>query len=202
MILYFGDRLLTDQWLKDVDLAALDGKGLVACVRVKEPKKEVVEEAPEGDVVSPVPGNKLTAANLWTEFGVKKTDTIVICDQWGNEYRRVKGQQKLEALVIKMTRDNRKLAKKLQGYSLKAKAALGKSDLKTASKELLKVFKAKKFGWEQTETAATLYQELLDKGREQIEAAGNDVDKLESIKKTVKGTELADEIAKKLEGVN
>ena len=197
--------LLTDDWLKEVDLADFFGKGLVVCVRVKEMKKdaEAVETGPDADTVvsEMVPGNKLEAKNLWAAYGVKKSGTIIIADKWGNEYRRTKGQ-KLEALVIKMTRDNKKLQKKLNKSNSKAKLALGSGDLKTASKELLKVFKADKFGWDQTDTASTLFEELVTKGREQIASAKGDADKLESLKKDLKGTGLEDEVTKSLEGIN
>ncbi|MCF6227390.1 MAG: hypothetical protein L3J82_01825 [Planctomycetes bacterium] len=209
VVLYFGNMLLTDDWLKEVDLADFYGKGLVICVRVKEKKKEAeaVETGPDADsgidtVVSEIiPGNKLEATNLWAAYGVKKSGTIIIADLWGNEYRRTKSQ-KLEALVIKMTRDNKKLQKKLNKSNSKAKSALGSGDLKTASKELLKVFKADKFGWDQTDTASTLFEELVAKGREQIASAKGDAEKLETLKKSLKGTGLEKEVTKSLEGIN
>lgn len=207
VVLYFGNMELTDDWLKEVDLADFFGKGLVTCVRIKEiaNEAEAVETGPDtdaGTVVSKIiPSNKLESKDLWAAYAVKKSGTIVIADKWGNEYRRT-DSQKVEALVIRMSRDNKKLQKKLNKSNESAKVALGEGDLKTASKELLKVFKANKFGWAQTNTAAELYVELLDKGREQIKAAGTDADMLSELKKILRGTDLDDEIAKSLEGIN
>lgn len=207
--------MLSSKWLKQVDLADLYSKDLVVCCRVRKPKgtsdpapkakitglSRQGDEAESDKTSKLLPTDKTLAENLWAAYGVKRADTFVVTDKLGNEYKRSKSQ-KLAKVVTKLKKDAKSLQKKLKKCNVKALKALKKSDLKTACKEILRVFKADKFGWAETDKAAELYEDLLTKGRAQLEASSGDKVKLKALAKALKGSDLADDVAVALKGLS
>lgn len=151
---------------------------------------------PEEDTAlakSRVPAERLAAADLWSAYAVTETDTFIVCDKFGNEYRRTTKKELAELVkaVAKHFREVRATIKEQVEVATKARA-----DGKTADAiaALHKAFKQDVVGYDEAQSAINLYGEILAEGRKQIAAAGKDTAKLETLAKTYAGSDLEAEI--------
>lgn len=187
-MLYFGNRLKTSEWLSETDLGELAAAEAVIGIRVPKP------EEPAPLAKSRVPANRLTAADLWTAYGVAEPDLFIVCDKFGNEYRRTNKKELAELVkgVAKHFREQRATVKDHAAAASKARDA-GKTA--EAISALHKAFKLDLVGYDEAEAARKLYADLMADGRKALLAAGKDSTRLAELAKVYEGSDLAAEIA-------
>lgn len=186
-MLYFGNRLKTSEWLGETDLGELAAAESVIGIRVPKPEDTAAL------ATSRVPANRLAAADLWSAYGVTEPDLFVVCDKFGNEYRRTNKKElaELAKAVAKHFREVRASVKENVETATKARA-----DGKTADAiaALHKAFKQELVGYDEAASAVNLYNEILADGRKQLAAAGKDAAKLSALATTFSGSDLEAEI--------
>jgi hypothetical protein len=189
VVLYFGNRLKTSEWLSQTDLGELAAAETVIGIRVPKP-----EEEPKALPRSRVPANRLAAADLWVAYGVTEPDLFIVCDKFGNEYRRTP-KKELADLVKSVAKHFREQRAKVKEHLETATKA--RTDGKTADAlaALHKALKLDIVGYDEAEGAIRLYREILEDGRKQLAAAGKDSDKLAALAKLYAGSDLEAEIA-------
>lgn len=192
MVLYFGNRLRTSEWLGETDLGELAKAEAVIGIRVTQP------EEPTAFTQTRVPQSRLTAADLWSAYGVKEADVFVVTDKFGNEYRRTTSKELAE--VVKSTgkhfREVRLAIKELTEAAAKAR---DDGKVAEAITTLHKVFKKDLVGYTEAEAADKLYADILAAGRKQLAQAGTDTAKLTDLSKTFAGTDLEAEVTQAIQ---
>lgn len=185
-------------------------------VIVPKPAAEKVEEAKAGPTVtgggkavkeekkaevgvSPVPVNKLFAADLWKAYGVDKAKTMIVADWHGNS-QTVYASAPKEGVIVKaidgvpeiMTQTEAKADKEFT----KVEAALEKANDAAALRSVLKIFKMDVVGFASVAKTVEKYGQIIARGRDQLKAieARGDASALRKLKSSYKGTELDVEI--------
>jgi hypothetical protein len=149
--------------------------------------------------ISPVPVNKLLAADLWKAYGVDKAKTMIVADWFGNS-QTVYASAPKEGVITKaidVVPDTMKQAEAKADKELtKVESALEKANDAAALRSALKIFKMDVVGFASVTKAVEKYGQIINRGRDQmknIEATG-DVTALRKLKSTFRGTELDVEI--------
>lgn len=150
-------------------------------------------EEPQALAKSRVPASRLAAADLWSAYAVKEADVFVVCDKFGNEYRRTTKKELAELVkaVGKHFREQRVTLKEHVATATTAREAGKTADAIAA---LHKAFKLDLVGYEEAESAIKLYRDVLADGRKQLAAAGKDAGKLADLGKQFAGTDLEAEV--------
>jgi len=149
-----------------------------------------------------VPASKFTQKDLWEAYGVdRKTGggTMIVTDQFGNEFKRYSVAPKykdLERMIDSVPDLVAEKSKKLEAEYTKAKAQHEKGGVDKALKHLFTLFKSGFAGQAPMANASTLYETILDAGREKIDHAvlHDDAKSLEGLRKIYKGSDLDAEI--------
>ncbi|MBK9974302.1 MAG: hypothetical protein IPP14_05975 [Planctomycetes bacterium] len=160
------------------------------------------DRTPSLDTGSPVPTSKLTGPNPSRDYNITSTPCWLVCDEFGNEYTRLKSlpdgkqlESKIEAIAP--TRDiiNKRMEKSLAD----GKKALEGKDNAAFLKAALKNFREGVIGLPAQEDTIRAYRSLLDDTRNEIDSILSDKPKdaekrLRGLEKDFKSTELSKEI--------
>jgi hypothetical protein len=151
---------------------------------------------------SKVPTSKLLSPNLSRDYDVRKHPTYIVCDWFGNEYKRYTKTPSEKALLKTIggiKNDMEALDKKLEKTLEDARKALKDKDLPKFFKAAQKNFKTGTVGLKSAEETIRLYRKQLDEGREKMNKVLDDrpedgEDQLKDLSKAYRDTELETEI--------
>lgn len=187
IVLYFGDRKDDDTFFDKADFIPEVSASNVVCMRVTKPAET---KAPAAAIV---PAPRLESADLWAAYGITKADTFVLADRYGNPFVTT-SEPLLNEKLNELSAHFRTARKSLKTHVEAAQAARDKGDVAGTFTALKEGFKLGLTGYKEAKDAATLYNDCIKTGREQLSAAGKDAKALEALAKTYEGTELASEI--------
>ncbi|MCC6573026.1 MAG: hypothetical protein IT462_04470 [Planctomycetes bacterium] len=185
IVLYFEDKTKGAKWPEDADLVDLQTKNLVACVRVCKTYNGKKNDPPPSKVIRT---NKLAANDLWEAFGNPAAGTFIICDENGNEFFRGT-DKKLQKNVVALKKSVKERRTKADGLIKKAQKLIDDKNDEGAMKDLLTALKLELDGWDEAAKAVELYNGVMTRVKEKIEAAAGDQAKLKALQKSFKGTD-------------
>lgn len=140
-----------------------------------------------------MPTSRLEAADLWAAYGVKEAETFVVADKYGNPFHTAK-EPVLNEKLGEVASHFRAVRKQLRKEVDAAQAAKDKGDVAAAIESLKKGFKLGLTGYSEAESAAKLYNEIVEDGRKQVKAAGKDSAKLDELARKYAGTEVEKDV--------
>jgi len=187
LVLYFGNRLKSSEWLGETDLGELAAAEAVIGIRVTKPEEETAFAK------SRVPQSRAAAADLWSAYSVKEADLFIVCDKFGNEYRRT-NKKELAELVKAVGKHFREVRVTIKEHVETATKARADGKIADAISSLHKAFKQDLVGYDEAQSAVSLYNEILADGRKSLAAAGKDTGKLSELSRTFAGTDVEAEV--------
>jgi predicted component of type VI protein secretion system len=151
---------------------------------------------------SPIPTSRLTSPNPGREYDIRRYPTVVVCDQFGNPYQdfgRVPPVRALKTAVESVEDEMKAANERLQRDVEAAEKALEDKNMRAFFNAATRTFRTGVVGLEASERMRTLYRQVIDEQRKQIEDILDErpedgVNRLRDMSRNFRGTELASEI--------
>jgi hypothetical protein len=149
--------------------------------------------------VSPLPVDRLSAADLWAAYGVTKAGALTVADWYGNPVQSFtttpKETQVVRALDTVADTVKQSVAK-IDAEIKKIDAALEKDNDGAAMKAALRVFKMGQSGHKSVKSTVEKYNTLLARGRDKLQVleTQGDAAGLRKLKGDYRGSDLDAEI--------
>jgi hypothetical protein len=171
-------------------------------------EKRDSEKASEAEVKSPLPVDKLNAADRWEAYGIRASGTVIVADWFGNQMTRFdvtpRGEAPLVRAIDQVPDAFKQTERRLEGELRKVETQFERNNDGAAMKAVMRLFKLDVVGHTPYNTAVERYTVLVTRGRDRVKAleAEGDMAGLRRMRMDFRGSELETEIDSAVSRIN